>query len=103
KPAPRSRKAAPVEEQAAPAPAVAKDEFEEQAAAPPPPRSRKKRVAADEDAPSRSGAAPDETTLADSDEPRVSKRLKSLDVAVGAHIYGRQFRYNQNLSGGAQE
>jgi hypothetical protein len=80
----------------------------EEEAAPPPRRSRRRAVVdADEEPPARRRAAKKEEdeSVSTSDEldeePRPSKRQK-LDVALGAHIYRRDFTYNQNITGGQQ-
>jgi hypothetical protein len=80
---------------------------------PPPPRaSRKKAAAEEEPAPAEATASGEKAAAAEADEPTVSEEAESeskpskfskLDLAAGAHVYGRTFSYNQNAVGKQQE
>jgi hypothetical protein len=101
-------------EKPAAAPAAAMDE-------PPPPPKASKKKKADEDPEAALPAAEEKEEKAssgekvaagDADEPTVSEegdaeerpaKFQKLDLAVGAHVYGRTFSYNQNALGSQQE
>jgi hypothetical protein len=91
--------AAPAAEAAAPA---GKEVAEE---APAPKKKSRKAAKAEEEAASEKPAKSDdaEAVVADSAEPaRAPSRMPALDIAAGAHVYGRTFSYNQPRAGGQQ-
>jgi hypothetical protein len=70
------------------------------------PRGKRKAADSDDDPPPRSkrkAAADDESVSASADDegPPRTGRAK-LDVAFGAHVYRRDFNYNDNIRGGQQ-
>jgi len=89
--------AAPAVAEAAPA---AKEEVAEEAPRP----KKRKAVAADEEKPAKdSEEAGAVAASSDEDEPGAAPSpFPSLDLAVGAHVYGRKFEYNKSLQGGQQ-
>jgi hypothetical protein len=90
--------AAPAAEAAAPA---AKEVAEE---APAPRKKSRKAAKAEEETAEKPAKAEDtEAVVAETAEaPSAPSRLPALDVAVGAHVYGRTFTYNQPRAGGQQ-
>jgi hypothetical protein len=89
--------AAPVAEEA-----PAKEAVAEETSAPKK-KSRKAKPAEEEAAAAPAKADGAESTVAESAEPPAPpSRLPALDVAVGAHVYGRNFTYNQSRAGGQQ-
>ena len=95
---------AAAKEEAAPAVAEAAAAKEEVAEEAPKPKKRKAAAADDEEKPAK--ASEEEGTVAaksDEDEPNfAASPFPSLDLAVGAHVYGRKFEYNKSLQGGQQ-
>jgi hypothetical protein len=94
---------------AAAAPAPADD-------TPPPPKAAAKKKKADDEEPAPAEekvaaadgekAAPadaDEPTVSEEAEPEKPSKFHKLDLAAGAHVYGRTFSYNQNAVGRQQE
>jgi hypothetical protein len=93
-----AKEEAPAVAEAAPA---AKDEAAEEA---PKPRKRKAAAKSEDDGEKPAKASEDETTVAASaDEPSTPpSSYKHLDMSVGAHVYSRDFSYNDSRVGGQQ-
>jgi hypothetical protein len=88
--------------------AAAKEEVAEET--PPPTKGRRKKAAPPPEEAGEEGgsekpskARDDETTVAEeADEPGSSAPFKRLDLQIGAHVYGRNFSYNDSRQGGQQ-
>src|SRR6185436_664927 len=90
------------------APAAEAAAAKEEAVAEEAPKAKKKKAAppADEEAPAKGKeeeATVSASASADSEEPSgPPSPYARFDVAVGAHVYGRNFSYNKSLQGGQQ-
>src|SRR5205823_14089745 len=90
----------------APAVAAAPAAKEEPVAEEAPKKSKKKAPPADEDKPAKKeeeAGSVSASASPDTEEPSgPPSPFTRLDLAVGAHVYGRNFTYNKSLQGGQQ-